>query len=73
MVHNVTGHYCLKAKPDNVNEGGVATGYAASDSLILSWLNIYYKAYFIFSQFFRCIQIIHKNSLFSLLLKTYLT
>lgn len=35
IISNTTGGYLIRTKPLAVNEGGVATGYAALDSLIL--------------------------------------
>jgi hypothetical protein len=35
MILNETGGYLLRTKPFEINEGGVATGYAALDSICL--------------------------------------
>ena len=35
IVLNQTGGYLVRTKPSDVNEGGVATGFAALDSLYL--------------------------------------
>ena len=40
MVHNETGGYLVRTKSVEVNEGGVATGYAALDSVYLVWFQI---------------------------------
>ncbi len=35
LLKNMTGGYLVRTKSKDVNEGGVATGYAALDSLYL--------------------------------------